>query len=147
RPDAGGVQRGLPVHPGFGVPHPVPVSDTGARRRDRPARPGLPVGVARRVLLVADGADVHAARPRSGPRRRAGGATRRRGAGRRHLAAPGRSPPPRAGAVAVRISFTTANFVARETGYAMHGWGHGDRMTNAAFAPIETYPERIDALF
>ena len=47
----------------------------------------------------------------------------------------------------MRISFTTANFVARETGYAMHGWGHGDRMTNEAFAPIETYPERIDALF
>ena len=33
----------------------------------------------------------------------------------------------------------TASFVARETGYAMHGWGHGDRMTNEAFAPIETF--------
>lgn len=40
----------------------------------------------------------------------------------------------------------TANFVARETGYAMHGWGHGDRATNDAFAPIETYGDRIDAL-
>ena len=29
----------------------------------------------------------------------------------------------------------TANYVARETGYAMHGWGHGDRATNEAFAP------------
>jgi sugar phosphate isomerase/epimerase len=47
----------------------------------------------------------------------------------------------------VRIAFTTANFAARETGYAMHGWGHGDRLTNEAFAPVETYAERIDALF
>jgi sugar phosphate isomerase/epimerase len=44
------------------------------------------------------------------------------------------------------IAFTTANYVARETGYAMHGWGHGDRTTNEAFAPVETYAERIDAL-
>jgi sugar phosphate isomerase/epimerase len=40
----------------------------------------------------------------------------------------------------------TANYVARETGYAMHGWGHGDRATNEAFAPLETYGERLDAL-
>src|SRR5581483_3628177 len=39
-----------------------------------------------------------------------------------------------------------ANFVARETGYAMHGWGHGDRLTNEVFAPLETYAERFDAL-
>jgi sugar phosphate isomerase/epimerase len=45
------------------------------------------------------------------------------------------------------ISFTTANFVARENGYAMHGWGHGDKATNEAFAPLRTYPEKIDALF
>jgi L-ribulose-5-phosphate 3-epimerase len=44
------------------------------------------------------------------------------------------------------ISFMTANFVARETGWAMHGWGHGDRTTNEAFAPPEAYGERIDAL-
>jgi sugar phosphate isomerase/epimerase len=44
------------------------------------------------------------------------------------------------------IAFTTANFVARETGYAMHGWGHGDRLTNEAFAPVETYAARFDAL-
>jgi sugar phosphate isomerase/epimerase len=40
----------------------------------------------------------------------------------------------------------TANFVARETGWAMHGWGHGDRATNEAFAPLETYEERFDRL-
>ncbi|HUQ22323.1 MAG TPA: sugar phosphate isomerase/epimerase [Gaiellaceae bacterium] len=40
----------------------------------------------------------------------------------------------------------TANFVARETGWAMHGWGHGDRETNEAFAPVEAYGERFDAL-
>lgn len=45
------------------------------------------------------------------------------------------------------ISFTTANVVARETGWAMHGWGHGDRLTNEAFAPVETYGGKIDALF
>jgi L-ribulose-5-phosphate 3-epimerase len=44
------------------------------------------------------------------------------------------------------IAFMTANFVARETGWAMHGWGHGDRLTNEAFAPLETYGERVDTL-
>jgi sugar phosphate isomerase/epimerase len=44
------------------------------------------------------------------------------------------------------IAFMTANYVARETGYAMHGWGHGDRETNAAFAPLASYRERLDAL-
>ena len=46
----------------------------------------------------------------------------------------------------MRVSFITANFVARETGWAMHGWGHGDRLTNEAFAPLATYGERFDAL-
>jgi L-ribulose-5-phosphate 3-epimerase len=46
----------------------------------------------------------------------------------------------------MNIGFCTANYVARETGYAMHGWGHGDRTTNEVFAPIETYAERFDAL-
>lgn len=45
-----------------------------------------------------------------------------------------------------RIAFTTANFVARETGWSMHGWGHGDRATNEAFAPLETYRGRLDVL-
>jgi L-ribulose-5-phosphate 3-epimerase len=44
------------------------------------------------------------------------------------------------------IAFMTANYVARETGYTMHGLGHGDRITNEAFAPLETYGERFDAL-
>jgi L-ribulose-5-phosphate 3-epimerase len=44
------------------------------------------------------------------------------------------------------VAFTTANFVARETGWAMHGWGHGDRLTNETFAPLETYEGRLDAL-
>jgi L-ribulose-5-phosphate 3-epimerase len=44
------------------------------------------------------------------------------------------------------IAFMTANEVARETGWAMHGWGHGDRATNEAFAPLETFGERFDAL-
>ena len=44
------------------------------------------------------------------------------------------------------ISFMTANYVAREVGYAMHGWGHGDRATNEAFAPLDTYREKLDEL-
>lgn len=44
------------------------------------------------------------------------------------------------------ITFTTANYVARETGFAMRGWGHGDETTNAAFAPLDTYAERFEAL-
>jgi len=44
------------------------------------------------------------------------------------------------------ITFVTANYVAREVGYAMHGWGHGDRATNEAFAPLDTYREKLDEL-
>lgn len=44
------------------------------------------------------------------------------------------------------ISYITANDVARETGWAMHGWGHGDRATNEAFAPLGTYEEKLDDL-
>jgi sugar phosphate isomerase/epimerase len=44
------------------------------------------------------------------------------------------------------IAYTTANEVARETGWAMSGWGHGDRATNEAFAPLETFGERFGAL-
>jgi L-ribulose-5-phosphate 3-epimerase len=44
------------------------------------------------------------------------------------------------------ISFMSANYVARETGFAMHGWGHGDRTTNEAFRPLETYDERFGRL-
>ncbi|HEX6789654.1 MAG TPA: sugar phosphate isomerase/epimerase [Gaiellaceae bacterium] len=49
--------------------------------------------------------------------------------------------------MSIAISFMTANYVARETGYAMRGWGHGDRTTNEAFAPLETYAARIDSVF
>jgi len=44
------------------------------------------------------------------------------------------------------IVFMTANEVARESGWAIHDWAEGDRATNEAFAPIETYGERFDAL-
>jgi sugar phosphate isomerase/epimerase len=44
------------------------------------------------------------------------------------------------------IAFTTANYVARETGYAMRDWAQGDRATRDAFASIETYAERFDTL-
>ena len=42
------------------------------------------------------------------------------------------------------IAFTTANFVARETGWSMHGWTHGDRATQEHFRELETYGERLD---
>jgi L-ribulose-5-phosphate 3-epimerase len=45
-----------------------------------------------------------------------------------------------------RIAFITANFVARETGWAMQGWGHGDRATTEAFSPIETFADRFGTL-
>ena len=44
------------------------------------------------------------------------------------------------------IAFMSANYVARETGWAMHGWGHGDRATNERFRPLGTYAERLDEL-
>ncbi len=44
------------------------------------------------------------------------------------------------------IAFTTANYVARETGWAMHGWAHGDRATQEHFRPLETYAERLDEI-
>ena len=44
------------------------------------------------------------------------------------------------------VSYMSANEVARETGWAMHGWGHGDRATNEAFRPLETYAELFDGV-
>ncbi|HEX3805812.1 MAG TPA: sugar phosphate isomerase/epimerase family protein [Gaiellaceae bacterium] len=44
------------------------------------------------------------------------------------------------------ITFMTANYVARETGYPLTDWGVGDRTTNAAFAPVETFAERFGVL-
>ena len=40
----------------------------------------------------------------------------------------------------------SANYVARQTGWAMHGWGHGDRETNEHFRPLQTYEHRVDEL-
>jgi L-ribulose-5-phosphate 3-epimerase len=42
------------------------------------------------------------------------------------------------------IAFTTANYVARETGWAMRGWEHGDRTTQEHFRELDTYGERLD---
>jgi sugar phosphate isomerase/epimerase len=44
------------------------------------------------------------------------------------------------------IAFMTANYIARETGWSMHGWGHGDRATNEAFASLETFGKRFAEL-
>ena len=44
------------------------------------------------------------------------------------------------------VSFMSANYVAREGGWQMHGWGHGDRATNEAFRPLETYAGRFGEL-
>jgi sugar phosphate isomerase/epimerase len=45
------------------------------------------------------------------------------------------------------ISFMTANYVARELGYgAASEWGPYDVATNAAYEPLETFPQRFDSL-
>jgi L-ribulose-5-phosphate 3-epimerase len=44
------------------------------------------------------------------------------------------------------ISFMSANYVARQTGYDMCGWGHGDRTTNDHFRPLETFGARFEEL-
>jgi L-ribulose-5-phosphate 3-epimerase len=46
----------------------------------------------------------------------------------------------------ITISFMSANYVARELGYTMNGWGEGDRATQAAFSPLDGYAERFDAI-
>jgi L-ribulose-5-phosphate 3-epimerase len=45
-----------------------------------------------------------------------------------------------------RIAFMTANYVARETGWAMRDWGHGDAATQDRFRPLGTYEQRLDEL-
>ncbi len=46
-----------------------------------------------------------------------------------------------------KISFMTANFVAREVGYHMpEGWGQGDKAANDWFSPEESFGERFDAM-
>lgn len=50
-------------------------------------------------------------------------------------------------AAANAISFMGANYVARELGYdGVDDWGRSDEATNAAFSPLETYGERLDAV-
>lgn len=45
------------------------------------------------------------------------------------------------------VSFMTANYVARQLNYNMtKGWMEGDNATNAYFAPIDTYAERLSAM-
>lgn len=44
------------------------------------------------------------------------------------------------------ISFMSANFVARESGWSIADWSEGDRAVTEAFRPIETYPERFGAM-
>ena len=44
------------------------------------------------------------------------------------------------------ISFMSANYVAREADWAMHGWADGDRVTNEAFRPLDAYGDRLGAL-
>jgi predicted dehydrogenase/sugar phosphate isomerase/epimerase len=46
-----------------------------------------------------------------------------------------------------KISFMTANFVARELKYDMSGgWGQGDEATQEAFQPINTFEERFASM-
>ena len=43
-----------------------------------------------------------------------------------------------------KISFMSANFVAREIGYNMDsGWMQGDTATNEHFSPLATFEERF----
>jgi L-ribulose-5-phosphate 3-epimerase len=41
------------------------------------------------------------------------------------------------------ISFITANYVARQVGYHMEGWGEGQTATEDYFRPIETFSARF----
>jgi sugar phosphate isomerase/epimerase len=46
-----------------------------------------------------------------------------------------------------QISLVTASFVTRELGYgSMADWSEGDTATQQFFAPVDSYPERIDEL-
>lgn len=46
-----------------------------------------------------------------------------------------------------RISFISANFVARQLGYHMtEGWMQGDNATNDYFRPLETFAQRFDGM-
>ena len=43
-----------------------------------------------------------------------------------------------------RISFMTANYVARQTGWKMTDWGQGDAASTAYFRPLETFGARLE---
>jgi sugar phosphate isomerase/epimerase len=46
-----------------------------------------------------------------------------------------------------RISFMSANFVARQVGYPMTGgWAQGDQATNDYFKPLETFAQRFEEI-
>jgi len=46
-----------------------------------------------------------------------------------------------------KISFMSANYVARVLGYNMtEGWGQGDNATNEYFRPIETFRQRFEEI-
>jgi sugar phosphate isomerase/epimerase len=46
-----------------------------------------------------------------------------------------------------RISFMTANYVARQLNYHMtKGWGQGDKATNDYFSPLETFGMRFEQI-
>lgn len=45
------------------------------------------------------------------------------------------------------FSFISANFVTRQINWRMKGWMEGDNATNTWFAPLETYPARLEELF
>jgi sugar phosphate isomerase/epimerase len=44
------------------------------------------------------------------------------------------------------VSFMTANYVARQVGFQMTDWMHGQNAVDAFYRPMETYPERIEEL-
>jgi L-ribulose-5-phosphate 3-epimerase len=44
------------------------------------------------------------------------------------------------------IAFMTANYVARESGWAIGGWAGGDRDVNQVYAPLDTFAERFGGL-
>ena len=44
------------------------------------------------------------------------------------------------------VSFMSANFVARQSGWQITDWGDGDRATNAWYAPLPTFRARFDEL-
>ena len=44
------------------------------------------------------------------------------------------------------VTFITANFIARQSGYRIADWGSGEADVRAWFSPLETYPERFGAM-